>query len=65
MLEYFVNSPYGKKHGCSDLDDLVSHLKHRQALELRIVKEIIGSNAIVLPAKEYDRGTNQMVDWFL
>lgn len=54
MLEYFVNSPYGKKHGCSDLDDLVSHFKHRQALELRIVKEIIGSNAIVLPAKEYD-----------
>ena len=54
MLEYFVNSPYGKTHGCSDLDDLVSHFKHRQALELRIVKEIIGSNAIVLPAKEYD-----------
>lgn len=54
MLEYFVNSPYGKKHGCSNFDDLVSHLKHRQALELRIVKEIIGSNAIVLPAKEYD-----------
>lgn len=54
MLEYFVNSPYGKKHGCSDLDDMVSHFKHRQALELRIVKEIMESNAIVLPAKEYD-----------
>ncbi len=54
MLEYFVNSPYGKKHGCSDSEDLINHFKHRQELELRIVKEIIGSNAIVLPAKEYD-----------
>lgn len=54
MLEYFVNSPYGKKHGCSDSEDLINHFKHRQELELRIVKEIMESNAIVLPAKEYD-----------
>lgn len=54
VLEYFVNSPYGKKHGCSDSEDLIKHFKHRQELELRIVKEIMESNAIVLPAKEYD-----------
>lgn len=54
VLEYFVNSPYGKKHGCSDSEDLINHFKHRQELELRIVKEIMESNAIVLPAKEYD-----------
>lgn len=61
MLEYFMNSPYGKKHGCSDLDDLVSYFKHRQALELRIVKEIMESKAIVLPAKEYDENEEEYI----
>ena len=54
MLDYFLNSPYGKKHGCSDLDDLVSHFKHRQALELRIVKEVLGEQAVILMSKGYD-----------
>lgn len=54
VLEYFVNSPYGKKHGCSDLDDLVNHFKHRQALELRIVKEVLGEQAVILMSKGYD-----------
>lgn len=54
MLEYLVNSPYGRKHGCSAFEDLISHFKHRQELELSIVKEIIGKNAVILPAKEYD-----------
>ena len=54
MLEYLVNSPYGRKHGCRAFEDLITHFKHRQELELRIVKEIIGKNAVILPAKEYD-----------
>lgn len=54
MLEYLVKSPYGRKHGCSTFEDLISHFKHRQELELRIVKEIIGKNAVIIPAKEYD-----------
>ena len=54
MLEYLVNSPYGRKHGCSAFEDLIIHFKHRQELELSIVKEIIGKNAVILPAKEYD-----------
>lgn len=54
MLEYLVNSPYGRKHECSAFEDMISHFKHRQELELRIVKEIIGKNAVILPAKEYD-----------
>ena len=54
MLEYLVNSPYGRKQGCSTFGDLINHFKHRQELELSIVKEIIGKNAIVLSAKKYD-----------
>jgi len=54
MLEYLVNSPYGRKQGCSTFEDLINHFKHRQELELSIVKEIIGKNAIVLTAKKYD-----------
>ncbi len=54
VLDYFVNSPYGRKHGCSDFEDLVNHFKHRQALELHIVKEVLGEQAVILASKEYD-----------
>lgn len=54
VLEYFVNSPYGKKHGCSDSEDLINHFKHRQELELRIVKEVLGEQAVILMSKGYD-----------
>lgn len=54
MLDYMASSPYGKKYGFSTFQDLVNHLKHRQELELYIIKKVIGENAIVLPAKEYD-----------
>lgn len=52
MMEYLVNSPYGKAHGYKGFEDLISHLKHRQQVELRIVREIIGQRATILPAKE-------------
>ncbi len=54
MLEYMASSPYGKKYGFSTFQDLVNHLKHRQELELSIIKKVIGENAIVLTAKEYN-----------
>lgn len=52
MMEYLVNSPYGRAHGYEGFEDLVAHLKHRQQLELRIVREIIGDRARIIPAKE-------------
>lgn len=52
MMEYLVNSPYGKAHGYQSFDDLISHLKHRQQVELRIVREIVGDRASILPARE-------------
>ena len=53
MLEYLARSPYGEKYGCNTFEDMVSHFKHRQQLELRIIKEIIGGQAMILPAKEW------------
>ncbi len=52
MMEYLVNSPYGIAHGYKDFEDLISHLKHRQQVELRIVHDIVGERASILPAKE-------------
>lgn len=54
MLDYIIKSLYGKKHGYSGEKDLINHLKHRQELELSIIKEVLGEHALILPAKEYD-----------
>lgn len=55
MLEYLKNSPYGMKHGLGSFEDLIAHLKHRQELELRIVKEIVDERAVVLPSKKWTK----------
>lgn len=55
MLEYLKNSPYGRKHGLESFDDLITHLKHRQELELRIIKEVAGERAVMLPSKKWTR----------
>ncbi len=55
MLEYLKNSPYGMKHGMEGFDDLIAHLRHRQELELRIIKEIVGERAVVLTSKKWTR----------
>ncbi len=57
MNEYFVNSPYGIKNNCHDIDDLVAHFKHRQQVELRIINEVVGDNAKIVPAKSYEMET--------
>lgn len=54
VLDYFINSPYGKKHGCSTEADLIAHFEHRQQLELAIIREILGEKAVVLSSKGYE-----------
>ena len=62
MQEYLVNSPYGKAHGYKNFEDMVNHFRHRQRLELRIIKEVVGENARVIPAKEWnEKFLNEMV----
>lgn len=54
MIQYFSNSPYGKKHKCSTFEDIIEHFNHRQKLELRVIKEVLGDRAVVLTAKEWE-----------
>lgn len=53
MCEYFIHSPYGEKHGCSTFEDMIAHFRHRQELELRIIREMLGERAVLLPAKDW------------
>lgn len=54
MLAHLKESPYGKQNHISDFEDMIVHFKHRQELETRIVREIAGDLAVILPAKKYD-----------
>ncbi len=53
MLEYLIHSPYGKKQGYRTFEDMITHFKHRQQLEMRIISEVLGDKAIVLPSKSW------------
>ena len=55
MLEYFAISPYAIQNNLEDYDALIEHFKHRQELELRIIKEIIGEKAMILKSKEWTK----------
>lgn len=53
MSQYISRSPYGQRHNCHTFEDLLMHFRHRQQLELRVIREIIGDRAVILPAKEW------------
>ena len=54
MMNYLKESPYGKKHGYEGFDDMVAHFRHRQSLEMRVIEEVLGECARILPAKEWE-----------
>lgn len=54
MMNYLKDSPYGKKHGYEGFDDMVAHFRHRQMLEMRVIKEVLGEYAVILPAKVWE-----------
>lgn len=53
MMEFLISCPYGRTKGYKDFTDLVAHLRHRQQIELRIIEEVLGECAVVLPAKKW------------
>lgn len=53
MLQYLIHSPLGEKCGYSTFEDMIAHLKHRQQLELRVIREVIGERAVILTSKEW------------
>ncbi len=54
VLEYFNASPGAKAMGLRDFDGFVTHLRHRQALEMRICREIFADQTIFLKSKKVD-----------
>lgn len=51
MVRYLEESPYGKQTGLAGMDGLVVHLARRQALELRILRELFPQESRVMKAK--------------
>ena len=54
MLQYFIQSPYGKRHKLKNFEDLIKHLKRRKALEHKIMKEVMHGQALVIEGKNYE-----------
>ena len=54
LMDFFINSPYAKKRSLKKYEDLLEHLQHRQALELRICREVFGDKHIIVRSKAYD-----------
>lgn len=51
MVRYLEESPYGKQNGLAGMEGLVAHLARRQALELRILRELFPQESRVMKAK--------------
>lgn len=54
MLEYLKSCPYAEHHKMEDFEDMVAHFEHRRAVEKRIIAEVLGARAVVVPAKKYE-----------
>lgn len=61
MLQYLEKSPYGIKHNIKELSGLISHLEKRREIELNVIDRIIGKEALVIEAKNYD--INEIIAW--
>lgn len=54
MLRYLNETPYGKKHPFAGVEDMAKHFHRRMEMELKVIEKVLGSQAIVVPAKEYE-----------
>lgn len=54
MLSYFEESPYAKTNGLFGPEGLIKHLIRRQALELRVCKEIFAEQSVIWKSKKYE-----------
>lgn len=51
VCQFFNASPYALAHGLRDFEGFVTHLAHRQALELRLCREVFPEHATILKSK--------------
>lgn len=56
MMDYFNHSPYAKCRGVKGEQALLHHFHHRQALEIRICRELFPEKTTILPSKAYEEG---------
>lgn len=61
MSQYLEQSPYGRKKGLKGLEGMIHHLERRSALEHKIMAEIIGDKALIIPSRHYD--LEQVIQW--
>lgn len=54
MLRYLNGTPYGKKHPLEGVKDMAKHFGRRMRMEWKVIEQVLGEHAIVLPAKEYE-----------
>ena len=54
VCKYFNTSPYAKANGLTDFSGFVTHLKHRQALELTICQEFFSEETVFLKSKKVE-----------
>lgn len=54
MLRYLQDSPYGKSHPFTGMEEMLAHFERRRRLELRLIREELCGDAVVLPAQKYD-----------
>ena len=53
MLKFFDESPYAAKNGVAGESALLEHFRHRQALELRLCRDVFPERFTVLKSKGY------------
>ena len=54
MMNYLIQSPYGKSHHYESFDDMLKHFNRRIAIENRISNELLHNRYIDIPNKNYD-----------
>lgn len=54
MLRYLNDTPYGRKHPFAGVEDMAAHFRRRMQMELKVIEKVLGNQAIILPAKEYE-----------
>lgn len=53
MLRYLNDTPYGRKHPFVGVEDMAAHFRRRMQMELKVIERVLGNQAVILPAKEY------------
>ena len=54
MMSYLSSSNYGKKHGVSNFDDIITHFKRRMELENRVIRLMPEGCCIHVESKNYE-----------